>query len=259
MSARTSESFARPFVLGAAIALLAVGCSGGGDPAAPSNANRSVDSEQTVQQTMVEVPAGEFTAGSDEYKGDKDESKRKFTLKAYKIDKFETTNAMYKRFLDSITDPAEKKARTPRNDGAGMGGWSADGWYPMGEADFPVSNVTYDDAEAFAKWAGKRMPQRPEWERAARGTDERDWPWGNEWDGKKANVSPDVATARKKRSGAIPRARARSDAWTWRATSPSGLRRTSTRSTRRKADASCAAARSSRWTRPTRSRTAGSR
>lgn len=200
MSVRSSATFASTLVLGAA---LVAGCSGGGEPAAPSNANRSVDSEQTVQQAMVEVPAGEFTAGSDEY-SDKDEKKRKYTLKAFKIDKYETTNAMYKRFLDSIADPAEKKARTPRNDGTGMGGWSADGWYPMGQADFPVTNVSYDDAEAFAKWAGKRMPQRPEWEKAARGTDERQWPWGNEWDGNKANVSPDVATARKKKVGSYP-------------------------------------------------------
>jgi serine/threonine-protein kinase len=196
----------RSVLLGVTVTVLAASCGGGsGDGGAPSNASRSVDSEQTVQQVMVDVPAGEFTAGSDEYsKADMDERKRKFTLKAYKIDKYETTNAMYKRFLDSIADPAEKKARTPRNDSAGMGGWSEDGWYPMGEADVPVSNVTYGDAEAFAKWAGKRLPQRPEWEKAARGTDERQWPWGNEFDPKKANVSPDVLVAKKKKVGSFP-------------------------------------------------------
>jgi hypothetical protein len=84
--------------------------------------------------------------------------------------------------------------------------------------------------EAFAAWAGKTMPQRPQWEKAARGDDERQWPWGNEWDPKKANVSPSV-DATKKKVEATRRARARSLVWTWPATSPSGLPRSSTRST----------------------------
>jgi iron(II)-dependent oxidoreductase len=185
-------------------ALAGPGCGGGGsESGSTSSAGRSVDSEQTVQQEMVDVPAGEFTAGSDEY-SEKDEKKRKYDMPAFKIDKYETTNAMYKRFLDSIADAGEKKARTPRSDSRGQGAWSADGWYPRGEADFPVTNISYDDMEAFAKWAGKKMPQRPQWEKAARGTDAREWPWGNEFDAKKLNTSPDLSVAKKKKVGSYP-------------------------------------------------------
>ncbi len=179
------------------------GGGGGGAEKAPPSGSRSVDAEQKVLQALVDVPAGEFYAGSDEY-ADKDERRRKYKLEAFKIDKYETTNAMYKRFLDSRTDPDEKRRRTPRPDATGQGGWSADGWYPFGAADLPVTNISYSDMDAYAKWDGKQLPNRVQWEKAARGTDERQWPWGNEWDGSKANVSPDVRTAKKKPVGSFP-------------------------------------------------------
>ena len=59
---------------------------------------------------------------------------------------------------------------------------------PTGEPDLPVVNVTVEQARAFAKWKGKRLPTPQEWERAARGVDAMRYPWGKEEDPKRANV-----------------------------------------------------------------------
>ncbi|HEX3743443.1 MAG TPA: bifunctional serine/threonine-protein kinase/formylglycine-generating enzyme family protein [Bryobacteraceae bacterium] len=112
---------------------------------------------------MELVPAGPFKFGK---------AKVDTPTGAYYIDKTEVSNQAYKKFCD-----ATGHALPPD--------------FPADKPDFPVVNVTIDDAEAFAKWAGERLPSAREWEKAARGTDGRDFPWGNDADPSKANVKSD--------------------------------------------------------------------
>jgi len=87
------------------------------------------------------------------------------TTGGFYIDVNEVTNAQYQRFVD-VTD------HTPPPH------WP-DGKYPEGEENQPVVNVTVEDAKRYAVWAGKRLPTEAEWEKAARGVDARNFPWGD--------------------------------------------------------------------------------
>jgi len=122
---------------------------------------------------MARIPAGEFTMGSDDRMPDEG-PQHKVTLESYWIDLYEVTNAQYKKFIDATNrrSPAHFRNRT----------------YPSGKADHPVTEVTWYDADAYCAWAGKRLPTDQEWEKAARGTDGRMFPWGNEFDTDKANT-----------------------------------------------------------------------
>jgi formylglycine-generating enzyme required for sulfatase activity len=113
---------------------------------------------------MLVVPAGPFLMGS--LDGDEDEKPpHVVTLPAFYIDKFEVTHEQYDRFITAT-------GRKPPID------WP-DGKMPARLARHPVVNVTFDEATAYAKWAGKRLPTEAEWEKACRGTDGRSYPWGH--------------------------------------------------------------------------------
>ncbi|GAB4333885.1 MAG: hypothetical protein Kow0099_05800 [Candidatus Abyssubacteria bacterium] len=131
---------------------------------------------------MVYVPAGEFIRGNDlEFSNER--PKRQIYLDAYYIDQFEVTNSQYKEFIDA-TGHAMPYINAlwaePFN-------WR-NGTYPPGKGDHPVVLVSWYDAVAYAKWAGKRLPTEAEWEKAARGTDGRMWPWGNDWSIDRCNI-----------------------------------------------------------------------
>jgi len=140
-------------------------------------------------QGMVYVLYGEFVMGTNEGT-EFEKPKRKITLTHYYIDQYEVTNAEYKKFVDAT------EHKPPKH-------W-IDSNYPSGKANYPVVNVTWYDAEEYAKWVGKRLPSEEEWEKAARGTDGRIYPWGNEWDETKANTRVGFVTRSSQPVGKYP-------------------------------------------------------
>lgn len=126
---------------------------------------------------MVLVPAGPFLMGS--LAGDPDERPpRQVNLPAFYMDKYEVTHEQYARFI-------KETGHKPPVD------W-AKGELPAKLAKHPVVNVTFADAAAYAKWAGKRLPTEAQWEKAARGPDGRVFPWGDDTKTKKAAAGADA-------------------------------------------------------------------
>jgi formylglycine-generating enzyme required for sulfatase activity len=142
---------------------------------------------------MVLVPAGNFTMGSTSGNAD-EQPQHTVYLDAFYIDKYEVTNAEFKAFMDAggYTTPALWSAAgwSWRTGGgyAQPAYWGNDG-YRSGPAwpGFPVIGVCWYEAEAYANFAGKRLPTEAEWEKAARGADARTYPWGASINGSRAN------------------------------------------------------------------------
>ena len=139
---------------------------------------------------MVYIPSSEFIMGSNDVdteglakefgirKGhfyEDEKPMRKIFLKGFYIDKYEVTNKKYKSFIDATGYPPPTLWRN--------------GIYPADQHNYPVTNVTWFDAHAYCTWAGNRLPKEEEWEKAARGPDGNKYPWGNEYDEKKANTA----------------------------------------------------------------------
>ena len=123
---------------------------------------------------LVWVPGGKSIAGGPreiEGRGEFEVSLAGFYIGLHPI-----TNRQYARFV------AETQHRPPdKNDNSGGAIWNG-GTYPEQAADHPVVCVSWKDAQAYCKWAGLRLPSELEWEKAARGTQGFDFPWGNQWD-----------------------------------------------------------------------------
>jgi formylglycine-generating enzyme required for sulfatase activity len=103
-------------------------------------------------------------------------------VKSFFIDRNEVTNEEYQRFISAT-------GRRPPSHWAG-------GKIPGGQMKFPVINVSWKEANDYARWSKKRLPTEAEWEFAARGADNRVYPWGNEW-------KPDYANAGQGKKGRL--------------------------------------------------------
>jgi iron(II)-dependent oxidoreductase len=136
---------------------------------------------QTPVSEMIIVPAGPFTMGSSEGPDD-ERPAHEVTLSAYSIDRFPVTNAQFAEFLNlqlakagqpaRLYDVDDPDARIRRRGER----WVAD----KGYENHPVTEVPWAGALAYCALFGKRLPTEAEWEKAARGTDARRYPWGTE-------------------------------------------------------------------------------
>lgn len=141
--------------------------------------------DQTGMQ-MVYVPPGDFMMGSSKDQGYNDERpQHAANLSAYWIDKTEVTAAQYQRCVEAGACSAP-----------GAGDYCTFG--VAGRENHPINCVDWNQAAAYCSWAGKRLPTEAEWEKAARGTDGRVYPWGDTWDASKLNSAeggPGTTTA----------------------------------------------------------------
>ena len=162
-----------------------------GEQAAPGPATTYVNPKDG--QAMVLVPAGEFTMGSDD--GEEDEKPvHKVNLPAYYIGKTEVTFAQFRRFVTETGYAPEGKWQTLTTYPAELGF----------DEQWPVTYVSWRDIAAYCRWAGLRLPTEAEWEKSARGTDGRTWPWGNRWDYSKSSSAPPNGAGVWKSVGSFP-------------------------------------------------------
>jgi serine/threonine-protein kinase len=144
----------------------------------PSPTVTSAYPEIAAPEGMVYVLGGPLRLGRD----DGEENERPahvVNVKPFFIDRTEVTNELYQKFIDETGYAAPPSWKDNR--------------FPEGAETMPVTDVTWEDAVAYANWAGKRLPTEEEWEFAARGSDDRRlYPWGEEWIADAANVKADA-------------------------------------------------------------------
>jgi serine/threonine-protein kinase len=133
--------------------------------------------KEAAPEGMEYVIGGVLRIGRDEGGEENERPAHVETIKPFYLDRYEVTNQQYQKFIDEANYPPPPY-------------WPG-GRFPEGTDQQPITDVTWEDATAYAKWAGKRLPTEEEWEFAARGDQGRIYPWGNEWKPDAANVKAD--------------------------------------------------------------------
>ena len=127
----------------------------------------------SAEPDLCLIPAGTFTMGSDDDLPNEAPT-HKVYLDAYYIGKTEVTNAEYYPFW--LENGGTDSEHTPISYEGDFGTWPE---IAKAKPNYPVIGISWDSAVAYAAWRGMRLPTEAEWEKAARGTTARQWPWGN--------------------------------------------------------------------------------
>lgn len=145
-----------------------------GTPLLVSEKNKTLPAS-SAPPGMVKIPAGKFfmrvTNGDEFISYRKEGYPATIEMKGFYIDVQPVTNLQFKNFLDASHYQPSDTTNFLKH-------WT-NGKIPPGEENFPVVNISYEDAQAYANWAGKRLPTEAEWQYAAQTSDGRMWPWGN--------------------------------------------------------------------------------
>jgi formylglycine-generating enzyme required for sulfatase activity len=128
----------------------------------------SAPGEEPIPSEMVTIAAGPFVRGT-ENGGFDERPTRTIHLDEFSIDRFEVTNHQYQQF---VVATGHRKPGLPSR-------YAKSGAKVRG-VNQPIVYVSWDDAEEYCRWKGKRLPTEAEWEKAMRGTDGRLWPWGDQ-------------------------------------------------------------------------------
>lgn len=192
-SIQYSQEAAKKWMIAAFISIVLIVLAGGGYLVAKKGSYFSA-AGPVIPEDMVLVPEGMFIRGASEkfirefleqynvltqknLEFFNKNKKEEIMLPAFYIDKYEVSNQKYKNFVEKTNYPRPSH-------------WKSDGEPFSSElANHPVVNVTYKDALAYCNFEKKRLPTFSEWEKAARGTDGRAYPWGNDYDKSKCNLS----------------------------------------------------------------------